>query len=131
MKIATAAYPLDWHDNWASYEDKLTRWVAEAAGQGAALLVFPEYGAMELASLAGAEAAAGLETSGRAVYDRWPEADALLSRLAVAHGVHVLGPGGPVWDAALGDRPVNRSSLFTPDGTIAHQDKQIMTRYER
>ena len=51
MKIATAAYPLDALHSWAQYEDKLSHWVAEAAGQGADLLVFPEYGAMELATL--------------------------------------------------------------------------------
>ena len=54
MKIASAAYPLSWFDDFAAYEAKLTAWVAEAAGQGAELLVFPEYGAMELASLGGA-----------------------------------------------------------------------------
>ena len=47
MKIATAAYPLDWLDSWAQYEDKLAKWVCDAATQGADLLVFPEYGAME------------------------------------------------------------------------------------
>ena len=49
MKIATASYPLDVFQTWADYEAKLTKWVSEAAGQGADLLVFPEYGAMELA----------------------------------------------------------------------------------
>lgn len=48
MKIAAAAYPLDWFDSFAAYEAKIATWVAEAAGQGANLLVFPEYGAMEL-----------------------------------------------------------------------------------
>ncbi|HBR38824.1 MAG TPA: amidohydrolase, partial [Sulfitobacter pontiacus] len=49
MKIATAAYPLDVLTSWAQYEDKLAGWVATAAASGADLLVFPEYGAMELA----------------------------------------------------------------------------------
>ena len=48
MKIATAAYPLDVLTSWAQYEDKLAGWVATAAASGAELLVFPEYGAMEL-----------------------------------------------------------------------------------
>ena len=61
MKIATAAYPLDPLQDWAAYQKKLNAWVAEAAGQGAELLVFPEYGAMELAMLDGPEAAADLE----------------------------------------------------------------------
>jgi predicted amidohydrolase len=53
MKIATAAYPLDWFDDWAAFESKARAWVSDAAEQGAELLVFPEYGAMELSTLAG------------------------------------------------------------------------------
>ena len=63
MKIATAAYPLDILTSWAQYEDKLAHWVAEAAVQGAELLVFPEYGAMELATLDGTNVAGDLEKS--------------------------------------------------------------------
>ena len=57
MKIATAAYPLDLLSGWAAYEDKLSAWVDEAASHGADLLVFPEYAAMELATLAGLDVA--------------------------------------------------------------------------
>ena len=129
MKIAAAAYPLDWFDSWSAYEDKLSRWVGEAAGQGADLLVFPEYGAMELATLAGAEIAADLERSLFAVSERMPEANALHSRLAAEHGVHILGASAPV--AMPDGRPVNRAHLFSPGGGIDHQDKQIMTMFER
>ena len=51
FKLAAAQYPIDWLEGWQAYVEKLTGWVEEAAGQGAGLLVFPEYGAMELASL--------------------------------------------------------------------------------
>ena len=61
LTIAAAAYPLDRFDSLRDYEAKLSAWVAEAAGQGADLLVFPEYAAMELASLGGAAVAADLE----------------------------------------------------------------------
>ncbi|MDH3263249.1 MAG: carbon-nitrogen hydrolase family protein [Paracoccaceae bacterium] len=128
MKIAAAAYPLDFHETWDSYEEKLARWVDGAAIQGAELLVFPEYGAMELASLAGAEAAAGLEGSLRAVAERMGRAGEVLAGLARDQGVHILGPSGPVWE---GERPVNRATLYTPEGRRAHQDKQITTRFER
>jgi predicted amidohydrolase len=128
MKIAAAAYPIDWHESWASYEAKLTRWVETAAQEGAELLVFPEYGAMELASLAGAEVAGDLEGSLRAVSDLSDRADALHARLAMTRGVHILGASAPVW---LGERPVNRARLFGPDGATGYQDKQIMTRFER
>jgi len=131
MKVAAAAYPMDFLDSWRAYEDKLTRWVSEGATEGADLLVFPEYGAMELATLAGRDAALDLEASLRAVSDRIPEADALHAKLAQAFGVHILAASAPVFDADIDDRPVNRARFFAPDGSMGHQDKQIMTRFER
>lgn len=131
MKVAAAAYPMDFLDSWQAYEEKLTRWVKEAADAGADLLVFPEYGAMELATLAGRDVALDLEASLRAVSDRVPEADALHAQLAQAFGVHILAASAPVFDPDLGDRPVNRARFFAPNGDMGHQDKQIMTRFER
>lgn len=129
MKIATAAYPLDWLDSWAQYEDKLARWVGDAATQGADLLVFPEYGAMELSTLDGADVARDLERSIHAVSDRMEDAAALHIRLATEHKVHILGASAPVTSDRA--RPVNRAELYTPSGQQDHQDKQIMTRFER
>ena len=128
MRIATAAYPLDILNSWAQYEDKITRWVGEAAGAGADLLVFPEYGAMELATLDGLEVAGDLERSLFSVSDKLEQADALHVRLAAEHGVHIVAASAP---AATSTRPVNRARLITPDGQIGVQDKQIMTRFER
>lgn len=128
LTIAAAAYPLDWFDSFAAYEDKLARWVAEAAGQGADLLVFPEYGAMELASLGGAAIAAGAQTALQEAARHRPAADALHCRLAARHGVHILGASGPAFDGA---RPTNRATFYGPGGILGHQDKQIMTRFER
>lgn len=128
MKIAAAAYPFDWFDDWAAYEAKLTRWVADAARQSADLLVFPEYGAMELASLGGHAVAADLEGALREVARHKPGVDALHSALAARHGVHILGASGPAYEGA---RPVNRATFYGPTGILGHQDKQIMTRFER
>lgn len=127
MKIAAAAYPLDELSSWAAYEDKIAGWVGDAAGQGAELLVFPEYGAMELASLAGAEVASDLEQAIHAVSDMLEDVDALHQKLAAEHGVHILAASAP---AATQSRPVNRARLFSPTGQVGVQDKQIMTRGE-
>ena len=128
ITIAAAAYPLDWFDTFEAYEAKIARWVTDAAGQGAQLLVFPEYGAMELASLGGAEVADDLEGALREVARHRPAVDALHARLAAEHDVHILGGSGPVY---VGARPVNRATLYGPAGMIGHQDKQMMTRFER
>ena len=125
MKIATAAYPLDRHEDWAGYEAKIRHWVETA---GAELLVFPEYGAMELASLGGPEVAADVDRALMEVVRHRPAMEALFASLARAQGVHILAPSGPV---IVEGRRINRASLFGPEGLIGHQDKAIMTRFER
>jgi predicted amidohydrolase len=126
MRIAAAAYPLDPVDHFDPYAAKMELWVAKA---GADLLVFPEYGRMELAALDGVEATGDLEQSLRSAARHTPAADALMADLARTHGCHILAPSGPVFEG--GPRPVNRASLFGPEGLIGHQDKQVMTRFER
>ena len=140
MKIATAAYPPELLANWQAYADKQTAWVAEAAGQGAELLVFPEYARMELAALDGADVAADLEAGDHEAGDleaslraasRWSEqADRLAGKHAQTYGVTILSGSGPVFDQGAA-RPVNRVWLAGPDGEHRYQDKQVMTRYER
>lgn len=126
IKIAAAAYKFDWFDDFDAYRAKLTRWVEAASDCD--LLVFPEYGAMELASLGGKEIASDLESSLHEVARHQPARDALHAELATAHGIHILAASGP---AFVDERPFNRAVLFGPDGVIGHQDKQVMTRFER
>lgn len=126
IKIAAAAYKFDWFDDFDAYRAKLTRWVEAASDCD--LLVFPEYGAMELASLGGKDIASDLEASLHEVARAQAARDALHAALAAAYGIHILAASGPVF---VGERPFNRAVLFGPDGVIGHQDKQIMTRFER
>lgn len=128
FKLAAAAYPLTWFDRFDDYAAKLSTWVAEAAGQGAKLLVFPEYGAMELTSLGGRDVAADLETGLHEVARHGAAVSALHLELARRHDVMILGASAPFF---AGARPVNRAVLYGPDGVLGHQDKQIMTRFER
>ncbi|ABD55790.1 carbon-nitrogen hydrolase family protein [Jannaschia sp. CCS1] len=130
MKIATAAYPLDLLPDFTAYAEKQIMWVREAASNGADLLVFPEYGRIELAGLSGERAAGDLETSLHAASAYAEDADALTASLAEGYGVHILAPSGPVFTEGH-DRPTNQASLFGPEGYLGHQDKQIMTRFER
>ncbi|MCU0815457.1 MAG: carbon-nitrogen hydrolase family protein [Cypionkella sp.] len=126
--LAAAAYPLDWFDRFEDVAAKLEAWVADAAGQGTRLLVFPEYGSMELASLGGVEVAADLERALHEVARHGPAVAALHRELARRFDVMILAASAPVF---VGPRPVNRAVLYGPDGVIGHQDKQIMTRFER
>ncbi len=61
VRVAAAQYPLDEIASAAEFEAKLSRWVEQAAANGAQLLVFPEYAGMELARIAGRRIAADMQ----------------------------------------------------------------------
>lgn len=104
----------------------MTAWVGQAAKNGAELLLFPEYGAMELASLDQVDPN-DLMAATRSVKALMPRANGFLMQLAHDHKVHIVAPSG-VADADAG--AVNRAAFLWPDGRVSHQDKQIMTPWE-
>ncbi len=126
IRIASAQYPIDRYATLADYKCKLARWVEEAAGEGANLLVFPEYGAMEWA---GVLPDASLAQSLAGVSGAMGEMDAALAELASKFNVHVLAASGP--SARPGGRYANAARLVAPNGRIGVQDKLIMTPFER
>lgn len=126
IKLASASYPLDWFEDFTAYEQKLTKWVEDAADCD--LLVFPEYGSMELASLGGRQVAQELEASLHEVARHEAAREKLHCELAKHFNLHILMASAPVFE---GERPTNRAVLIGPQGRIGHQDKQIMTRFER
>lgn len=132
MKIAAAAYPLTEFATFADFATKLTAWITDAADNGAQLLVFPEYGAIELASLGGRTVSNDIEAALHEVARHQPQIDALYCALAAQHNLYILGASGPCFTGANPKtRPSNRAVFYGPKGVIGHQDKQIMTRFER
>ena len=117
--IAAAAYPLDRLEDWDAWGDKLSRWVAEGAGQGAELLVFPEYAGHELAMVGGHPGdPTDIRAEAMAIAERLPEADRILAALAAEHGVHIVAGSAPIMEDG---RLLNRARLITPKGQIAAQ----------
>lgn len=129
IRVATAQYPIDQLGDMGAGRDKIARWVGEAASQGAELLVFPEYGAMELSAIRGLQVAADIPSSLAAVSDLLGEIDALHAELARQYQVYILAASGP-WRHADG-RYVNVARLVGPTGRIGAQEKHIMTPFER
>ena len=128
MKIAACAYEPEWHASWEALESKLDGWVADAAGQGAELLVFPEYAGIEATLIGPPFPDPGpmgwVQRMTRAA-DGWGRLNATL---AERHGVHILA-GSLCADYA--GQVVNRAYLCTPGGEVASQEKMIPTPYER
>ncbi len=128
IRVAAAAYPISRLESWGAYREKLTRYCTDARDSGADLLVFPEYGSMELVSLlaevAGDDLAAQLEAMQRLASDVVD----LQAELAAAHGLYVLAASFPTRESDGGFR--NRAWLLGPEGGRAFQDKLQMTRFE-
>jgi predicted amidohydrolase len=129
FKLAAAQYPIEWLDGWQAYAAKVTGWVERAVEDGARLLVFPEYGSMELASLFPDPTPGDLVGQLGAVASLEPQLLELHDGLARRHGLHLLMPSLPV-EVAPG-RFHNRAWFLGPDGTRDFQDKIVMTRFER
>jgi predicted amidohydrolase len=127
--IAAAQYPIDRFRAFADYEIKITRWVRDAAGKGARLVVFPEYGAMELASIAGDAVASDLKRSIEALQDFLPAAHDLHRNLAMQLQLYICAASAPVRQSDGTFR--NTARLFAPSGKVGAQEKRVMTRFER
>ncbi len=129
MKIAVAAYPVEWHNRWNDFVGKLRIWVRTATEQGADLLVFPEYGAMEIASLAEEENTRDIARSISAVTARLGDVDDLHASLAREFDAFICAASAPALreDGTI----VNRARFFAPDGSRGHQDKLSLSRFEQ
>ena len=126
--LATAQYDIGFFTHWDEFADKLEHWVANAAQRGASLLIFPEYGSMELASVFGQAVYSDLHHQLQAMQTLLPTWHALHHMLAHRYNVLILASSFPT--AKQDGRVVNRATLFGPEGQLGHQDKLMMTRFE-
>src|SRR4051794_16865867 len=123
LRIAAAQYPLDPLRSLEEFETKLERWVAQGVNQGAELLVFPEYGAMELANITGT--AGDLSQSLGAVSELTPAIGSIHARLAAEHKVTIVSASAP--ERQADGRLLNVARIFTPNGAYGRYDKLMPT----
>lgn len=128
FKLATAQYDISFFTQWEEFVDKLESWVSNAAKQNAKLLVFPEYGSMELASLFGEAVYSDLQKQLHAMQTLLPKWHDLHEELATRYNVFILASSFPTQQND--GRFLNRAHFFGPAGLIDYQDKLMMTRFE-
>lgn len=129
VKFAACQYAIELFEDWDAYAAHLTMLVEEAAASGAELLLLPEYAAMALTGLLPENERGDLNGSIFAIQplvNRWLE---LCEALARRHRLYFCPGSAPVADPDGKYR--NRAFLFGPDGYLGHQDKIVMTRFER
>lgn len=129
VRVASAAWPIEPHADRDAHTARLDAWISEAASQGAQLLVFPEYGNMDLASLLSAETALDTAAQVEPIAAMAADVARVHADLARRHGVHILA--GSMVERDERGRIVNRARLFGPEGDVGVQDKLILTMWER
>ncbi|MBK8283963.1 MAG: carbon-nitrogen hydrolase family protein [Ahniella sp.] len=128
MRIAACPYLVSAHTHWSGFETKLSNLVARAADQGATLLLLPEYFCMELATLFAPGIRADVRAQLGAMQEFHAPFEHLLRQLALKYRLTVVGGSYPVLDDD--GRYRNRCTIALADGTLRHQDKRRMTRFE-
>jgi predicted amidohydrolase len=129
FRAAAAQYPVSQPASWNAAAAHISQWAAEAAAQGAALLLFPEYAAMSLAALFAPAVYGDLSAQLYELQKQREDYLELHRQLARRHGVYLLAGSFP-WQVDE-NRFHNRAWLFAPDGRAGFQDKRVMTRFER
>lgn len=129
VKFASCQYAIELFDGWDAYAAHLERLAGEAVEAGAQLLLLPEYAAMALTGLLPEAERGDLHKSIAAIQPLIPRWLDLCEAIACRHGVWFCPGSAPVLDADGKYR--NRAFLFGPQGPAGHQDKIVMTRFER
>ncbi len=128
QRIAVAQYYLDSLPHWQDYDTKIQAWVKTAVEQHAQLLVFSEYGALELFSLPDFKTSTDLAQRLVILQKYLAPFIQLYQQLAQDYQVYILAPSLPIQLPNQGYH--NRAYLFSPAGSIDFQDKLILTPSE-
>jgi predicted amidohydrolase len=128
MIIASANYPITEHATFDDWHEHVEHWVADAVKQNAGLLLFPEYGAMELVSIFSEEIRTDIRRQVIELDSIKEEFCSVFSELSKKYKVIIVAPSIPVIEDG---KNVNRVYVFSSNGLAGYQDKFFMTRFEK
>lgn len=129
IRLAACQYAIELLETWDAYAAHLTELCEEAAAEGSQLLLLPEYAGLVLSGQLLPAERGDLQGSIAGIQPLLPAWRDLCEGLARRLQLY-LQPGSlPVLDDD--GRYRNRAWLFGPEGCLGHQDKLMMTRFER
>ena len=128
IKIASAQYHLKKHENILGYMQSVRHWIEGASQEKADLLLFPEYGSIELVSLMNKSIQKNLKLQLNEMQNYFEIFIDLYQNLSSEFEIVIVAPSFPL--KLRNDIFVNRSFIFKPNGNLEYQDKQMMTRFE-
>jgi predicted amidohydrolase len=127
LTVASAQYPITEHNSFDAWRAHTEGWVAEAANHQAQVLLFPEYGSMELVSIFNGSIQVDIRLQVKELQRLREAFCRVFSDLAKQYKVVIVAPSFPIME---GEHVFNRAYVFSPKGLIGYQDKFFMTRFE-
>ena len=127
ITVAAAQYPITEHKSLENWRLHIEHWVADAVKQGAQLLLFPEYGSMELVSIFPQEIRDDIKKQVMELQKLRSDFCNVFSELARKWNVIIVAPSFPVLEEG---NVHNRAYVFSSHGLAGYQDKFFMTRFE-
>lgn len=127
IKVAAAQYPISFFSNWSDWQKHMDRWIQAALAEQAQLLVFPEYGAIELTSLLSEQNRQDLTYLAEGLSAFVEDFKKYFRMQAVQNNIYIVAPSLPVME---NKRTFNRTFVFSSEGKVDYQDKHFMTRFE-
>lgn len=127
IKVAAAQYPITEHTSAEAWSEHMEQWVADAVQQGAQLLLFPEYGSMELVSIFSQDIRNDIRLQVRELQSVRAQFCQVFEALAKKWEVIIVAPSFPVLEEG---NIHNRAYVFSTNGLAGYQDKFFMTRFE-
>ncbi|MDG0816103.1 carbon-nitrogen hydrolase family protein [Bdellovibrio svalbardensis] len=128
FRIATAQYPIQKHTDLAGWKDYVESWVQEATSNHAKLLVFPEFGSMELFSVMPEKVQKSLSAQIKEMTKLHDEFVETYQVLAQKYECFLLAPSIVVLNEEK--ETVNRAYFFGPSGGVSFQEKNHTSRLE-
>jgi predicted amidohydrolase len=127
INCAAAQYPITQHAHFEAWRAHTEGWVVDAIRQNANVLLFPEYGSMELVSLFSAGIRSDIRRQVKEMNILRGGFCTVFSDLARKYGVIIVAPSFPIWEV---ESIFNRTYVFSSKGLVGYQDKFFMTRFE-
>lgn len=128
VRIASAQYPIEFFESFENWQNKIEKWILDAVNEKAEVLVFPEYGAMELTSLLSDQDRLDLSGQSLKLKKYSQKFIDTFVQLARKNKLLIILPSFPYFhDDSL---TTNRTFVVSPKGKIDFQDKFFMTRFE-
>lgn len=128
VKIAALQYPISFLNSFEDWQKKTESWVKNSTIKGAQVILFPEYGSMELTSLLSEDERKNLKAQAHSLKPFLEKFILTFQTLSEKYNCSIIAPSIPVFHSEKWT--TNRVYVFAPHKKMGYQDKFFMTRFE-